>query len=294
MPIDINHIIARLDQIPTLPIVSRHIMTLLGEKDLHLGKLSRLIEKDQALAVKILKVANSAFYGTLSKVVSIEHALAVLGLEEVKGILLAFSVQRFFTPDPRDGFDRSRFWRHSVVCSQVAKYLARHFQISGGESLFLSALIHDIGKIVLDHYFHEEFGRILDYISEHGATFTKAEREILGTTHYQVAARLLQQWNFPPQVIYQVFYHHAPWEDEDHPSGSTVIYLADRLTKWAGFTCLETEGGGDVLEFGNSKAMVRITESGFDLDTSVVENLLLQVQELIAEEGESMLDLFGG
>jgi putative nucleotidyltransferase with HDIG domain len=293
MPGNIDHIIARLDQIPTLPIVSRHILDLLGEKDLHLHRLSRLIEKDQSLAVTILKVANSSFYGTLSKVVSIEHALAVLGLAEVRGILLAFSVKRFFTPDLEDGFDRSRFWRHSVVCSQVARYLATHFQVGGDETLFLSGLIHDIGKVVLDQYFHEEFSRILEYISEQGGTFTRAEKAILGITHYQVAAKLLQRWNFPPQVVYQVFYHHAPWEDVNHPSGSTLIYLADRLTKWAGFPCLETERCGDVQEFGNSKAMVRIAEGGFDLDTAVTETLLLQVQELIAEEGEDMLNLFG-
>jgi putative nucleotidyltransferase with HDIG domain len=293
MPADIERMIARLEQIPTLPIVSQHIVNLLGEEDLNLGKLTRLIEKDQALAVKILKVANSPFYGTLSRVVSIEHALAVLGLQEVKGILLAFSVHRFFTPESKDGFDRSRFWRHSVVCSQVAKLLARHFRVGGDDSLFLSALIHDIGKVVLDQYFHREFGQILDTIAQHGVTFTKAEKEILGITHYQVAAKLLQQWNFPSQVTYQIFYHHAPWADENHRSGSTLIYLADRLTKWAGFPCTEAERCGDVEEFGRSKAMNRISESGFDLDTAMTESLLLQVREMIAEEGESMLNLFG-
>ncbi|RLB26741.1 MAG: hypothetical protein DRG71_01445 [Deltaproteobacteria bacterium] len=87
---DLNRLVQRIEQIPTLPIVSQKILLLLSDENVSLPKVASLIERDQALAVKILKVANSAFYGTLSKVSTIDHALVILGIEEVRSILLAF------------------------------------------------------------------------------------------------------------------------------------------------------------------------------------------------------------
>jgi putative nucleotidyltransferase with HDIG domain len=292
MAVSVEEIVARIELIPTLPIVSQHIVRLLGEEDVPLKRVAEVIEKDQSLAVKILKVANSSFYGTLHKISSIDHALAMLGTEEVRAVLLSYSVYRFFPRDPSDGFDRTRFWRHSVVCSQVAKYVARHFGMKGDDSLFLSSLIHDIGKVVLDHYFQEDFLKILDRVSGDGELFTKVEKEILGTTHYQVAAKLLQQWGFPKKVLFQVFYHHAPWADRNDGSGSTLIYLADQLTKMAGYACLENEKYPDVGTFTESRAFDFLNNSGFDLDRGSVERLLRQIEEFIAMERDNMLGFF--
>ena len=105
----LDTLIQKVDQIPTLPIVSNQIMGLLSDEDVSIKKVAGLIEKDQALAVKILKIANSAFYGTLSKVSTIDHALVILGIGEVRGILLAFSIRNFFSDNTDDGFDRARF-----------------------------------------------------------------------------------------------------------------------------------------------------------------------------------------
>ncbi|MBN1106347.1 MAG: HDOD domain-containing protein [Deltaproteobacteria bacterium] len=288
----VEKIIARIEQIPTLPVVSQHIVRLLGEDDVPLKRVAEIIEKDQSLAVKILKAANSSFYGTLHKISSIDHALAMLGTEEVRAILLSSSVYRFFYRDSGDRFDRTRFWRHSVVCSQVAKYLARHFRMKGDDSLFLSGLIHDIGKVVLDQYFQEDFLKITARVSGDGETFTQVEKEILGTTHYQVAAKLLQQWGFPNKLVFQVFYHHAPWADRNDGVGSTLVYLADQLTKMAGYACLENEKYPDVGIFTESRAFDFLNNSGFDLDRGSVERLLGQIEQFIAMEGENMLRLF--
>ena len=215
---NIERFIKRVEEIPTLPIVSQKILPLLGDENVSLKKIAELIERDQALAVKILKVANSAFYATLSRVSSIDHALVILGLSEVRAILLGFSIHNFFTNSKSNGFDRTRFWKHSIICSQVAKYLARYFKIQADDSLFLAGLIHDMGKVVFDQYFHEEFLEIIDYVSTKHESFSKAEKETLGITHYQVAAKLLQQWKFPEKVVMHVFFHHAPWHDKNYVS----------------------------------------------------------------------------
>jgi len=285
---NIDTFIERIEQIPTLPIVSNQIMTLFSDEDVSLKKVAGLIEKDQALAVKILKIANSAFYGTLSKVSTLDHALIILGIGEVKGILLAFSIHNFFSESTDEGFDRTRFWKHSVICSQVAKYLVRHFNVQKDDTLFLSGLIHDMGKVVFDTYFHEEFLEITDYVSSNHENFSKAEKDVLGITHYQVAAELLKRWKFPDRVIMNVFYHHAPWHDKNYVTGSIIIYLANIFTKLAGYPCLPSEKKTQISQFADPKVLDFIAQSGFDLDHNAIEKIVHQIREYVSAEGQDV------
>jgi putative nucleotidyltransferase with HDIG domain len=285
---NIDAFIEKIEQIPTLPIVSNQIMTLFSDEDVSLKKVAGLIEKDQALAVKILKIANSAFYGTLSKVSTLDHALVILGIGEVKGILLAFSIYNFFSESTDEGFDRTRFWKHSVICSQVAKYLVRHFNVQKDDTLFLSGLIHDMGKVVFDTYFHEEFLEITDYVSSNHENFSKAEKHLLGITHYQVAAELLKRWKFPDRVIMNVFYHHAPWHDKNYVTGSIIIYLANIFTKLAGYPCLPSEKKTEISQFADPKVLDFIAQSGFDLDHNAIGKIVHQIGEYVSAEGQDV------
>ncbi len=289
---NLEHYTREIERIPTIPVISKEVLALLSDENVSIKKLAQVIEKDQSMTVRILRIANSAFYGTLSRVSSIDHALVILGIAEIKSILMAFSIRDFFRNARGNSFDRNRFWKHAVICSQVAKYLARYFKIPSDETLFLSGLIHDMGKVVFDQYFHEEFVKIVDFVNENHVTFSEAEKQVIGVTHYQVAAKLLQQWQFPQKVVMQVFYHHAPWHDTGESIGSITVYLANLLTKMAGYTCLEGEKKIELSQFASSKAMRFIVKSGFDLDASSLEKLVLQIQDFITTERDSVLSIF--
>ncbi len=287
-----DKLIQKIEQIPTIPMVSQRIMEIAGDEEAPFKDFVRIIEKDQALAAKILRVANSAFYGFLSRVSSLEHALVILGINEVKSIVLGCSVYNFFSHGQNDAFDRTRFWKHAITCSQVAKLLGTHFNTRNGDSLFLSGLIHDIGKVVLDQYFHEDFLQIIEYVSLTKTTFSKAEKKILGTTHDQIAAKLLKQWRFPDEVIMQVLYHHAPWHDKNYRTNSIIIYLANVLTKLAGHPCHPDEKQIDLHEFANSSEVDFIIRSGFDLDYETTKKLISDIQEFILVEANNVMRLF--
>jgi len=280
---NIDQFIETIEQIPTLPIVSSHIMELLNDERITLSKIAGIIEKDQALAVRILKVANSSFYGMLNRVSSIDHALSILGTQEVKGVLLSFSIHNFFSQREGDQFDRTRFWKHSVICSQVAKYLARVFDAAADDTLFLSGLIQ---------YFQDKYGEIIEFVSSHHETFSKAEKHILGVTHYQVAAKLLQQWKLPDKVVHQVFYHHAPWHDRNYSTGSILIFLANQFTKLAGYPCLTSESQNGLTQLQNANVLMFLGKSGFELDSNGIERLTLQIRDFISLEAENMLRFF--
>jgi putative nucleotidyltransferase with HDIG domain len=282
----IDEIIATIEKIPTLPEVAGEVLAALNEEEVRIDKVTRLIESDPALAAQILKVANSPFSGTISTVSSVGHAMVILGLGEVKSLLLVFAVQQFFAESKGEQYLRKRLWNHSMVSGNIARLLARHFHCEADDTLFLSALIHDVGKIVVDQYFHEEFRRIIDYIETNQSTFSKAEKDLLGATHFQIGAKLLQQWSFPRQVIMQVFHHHAPWQEQNFIKGSIVTYLANIFAKMAGYPCLAQEKIIDIDHFAKSKAVHIINKNGFELDRKIMETLLAQIKETLVLEGE--------
>ncbi len=275
----IEAIIKTIETLPPLPDISTSVMTALNSPDVSIIEITELIEKDIALASQILKVANSPAYGAISTISTIQHAIMMLGLNEVRSLLLAFAVQEFFNQKPEDKTLRNRFWVHSRVCSYTAVLLAHHFKQPDTSSFFLTGLIHDIGKLVLDQFMHEEFQQIISYTSKQGCTFREAEKKIIGASHYQIGGKLLQQWNFPKQVTTQVFRHHTPWQDQDYTEGSFIIFMADILTKIAGFPCLTDEREFTIEEFCKSKALHIINKNGFIIDCDLLQTFIVQIQE---------------
>lgn len=285
----LEKLILQINEIPTLPIVSQRIMEVAGNSNASFKEVARLIEQDQSLATKILRVANSPFYGILGRVDSIDHALAILGTKEVEAIVIGASVYSFFSDGEGKAFDRKRFWRHSIVCSQISKMLASHFNIHSNESIFLAGLIHDIGKVVIDQYLHADFLAIVNNVTTKHITFSAAEKIVLGTTHYQVAAKLLERWKFPKKVVTQVLYHHAPWYDRDEESGSILIYLANILTKMSGYACHPEERQLDLDEFCQSPQAAYVSKNGFEINRDAIQKLLTHIHESIASDNGGML-----
>jgi HD-like signal output (HDOD) protein len=288
----VDAIIQRIEKIPTLPIVCQKAMELMADEHSTLKQIGSLIEQDQSLMVKLLRITNSAFYGLLNRVNTVEHALVILGIEEVRKLILGMSIYNFFSDDKGSTMDRTRLWKHAIVCSQVAKFLGKYFKAGDDDSLFLAGLVHDVGKIIFDQYFHEAFLDIIDNVSSRHLTFSKAEKAILGTTHYHVAAKLFQQWKFPKNIIFQVFYHHAPWHDQSYETGSTIIYLANILTKIVGYPCHPEEQQIDVDAFVNSQEMQFINKSGFQLEATEFKNLTHKIEEYLESESDNVLKLF--
>lgn len=291
---DLRRILLAIEEIPALPEISRQVEALLDDDRVPLGKLAEVIEKDVALAVRIVKFANSPFYGTLSRVSSIDHALAILGLREVRAILMAVSVSRVFpAAKGSKDFDRAGFWRHSVATSQIAKYLARQFRVGREDTLFFAGLIHDLGKLVLDEYLHSRFQAIIRTVVQQHTTFSKAEKETVGVAHYHIAAKLLQKWQFPVNILMPIFFHHAPWHDRNTGLLSTTLYLANILAKMAGCHTMTGEETLDPASFLKSPGFQHVVKSGFDLDRSSLAGLLANIRQMLAAGGDELLGVVG-
>jgi putative nucleotidyltransferase with HDIG domain len=222
----------RLDgipDIPTLPVVALKVNRMLQDYDVSIDKLSKTMEKDQAIVSKILKLVNSAFYGFRSKTISsLSHAVIMLGFNAVRNATLSVSVINAFSGKKTfEGFDITDFWRHSVAVAVTGRYLAEQTRLEPSENCFVAGLLHDIGKVVLSQYFQELFGQVLASVQENGLSFYETEKRILPVNHAQIGAHLTRKWQLPVILVDAIGYHHTIAESASNLNLLRITHVAD-------------------------------------------------------------------
>ena len=230
---DIISLIGDLDSLPTLPHVASQVMDLTMSSKASVRDISKILEGDPSLTSKVLKVANSAFYGLKQQVNSLELALVVLGMGEIGHLVMSVSVFSAFPDIPgKQSFDREGFWIHSSGCGHFARILAKKLDepMLGGE-VFVGGLLHDIGKILLDEKRHDVFTDIFNRAINEDRSLYDVEKEVLGFTHAEVGLVLAQMWNLPVSIQEAIAYHHTPEQAEKAPFTVSIVRVADLFCK---------------------------------------------------------------
>ncbi len=242
----IIEIIGDLDSLPTLPHVAAQVMELSMSSKSSVREIAKILETDPALTSKVLKVANSAFYGLKQQVNSLELALVVLGMGEVSHLVMSISVFSAFPDIPgKKTFNREQFWVHSAGCGHFARVIARRLgepALSG--EVFVGGLLHDIGKVVLDEKAHDVFTDIFTQAQEEDRAIYEVEKERLGFTHEEVGLVLAQKWNLPLSLQEAISLHHHPEDAEKAQFTVAVVRMADLFCK-----ANEIGYGGDTKGF---------------------------------------------
>lgn len=224
-----------LDQIsglPTLPAVISQVTKLMQNPRVSANEVGQAISNDQALATKILKVVNSSFYGFPSRITTITHAIVILGFNSIRATALSASVfQTFGKSDKESSFNREAFWKHSIAVGAAAKILAKKMQMKEIEETFLAGLMHDLGKVVLDQFMHEQFEEIIAYVKTNNCIISNAERAVIGVTHADIGMWLAQKWNLNQEFIYIIGNHHSPTSASDYFKINSIIHVADILIR---------------------------------------------------------------
>jgi HD-like signal output (HDOD) protein len=227
-------IIDTLEQIgslPTIPLAAQHAMTLARDERSSMRQIAEVISQDQALAARVLKTVNSAFYGLRQSVGTLPLALTILGVREIMNLVLSISILSAFPESPdRELFSQRALWRASARCAHAAKELAHAVGLGRlASEAFLSALVHDIGLIVLDQHFRDEFTAVLRGVQRDGLDPLVAETKILGTTHASIGAWLAERWLFPKPLVEAIAYHHCPSESSWEPPLPALVYLSELI-----------------------------------------------------------------
>lgn len=231
----IIHRIEEARDLPTLPRVATEVLALAGRSETSVRQIGRLVEKDPVLAARVLGVVNSAFYALPQRVTSVNLALAMLGMKRLRNLVAGIAVLRSFPAEPgKPHFDRERFWEHCVGCGMTARLVASKLGLSFDEEEFVGGLTHDLGKLMLDHYFHAEFLEVLDLAAREHIPTHVAEQRLLGINHAEVGAWLAEKWNLPPSLMAVIRYHHEPAAAPGAPPLVALIHFADLLCKAKG------------------------------------------------------------
>jgi HD-like signal output (HDOD) protein len=224
----------RVDQdLPTIPVVLSRIMHLTTSDNTSIRDLIEVLNQDQALTARMLRVANSVYYSLREKVTTLERAVVVLGFDMVRSLAVGASFIRYFTPRSKhSGFDLNAFWTHTTAVGVFSENLAREFRFTEPADAFTAGILHDIGKLFLLIYFQEDFERTLNRLSGGRLDFFEAEMAEHGLDHAGVAGFFLEHWRIPSTLTSPIRCHHGPLPPGPEAGLAAVIGLADYAARY--------------------------------------------------------------
>ena len=231
-PPDLDRVISRVDDLPTLPRTVLRITELVNDPQSSARDLARVITDDQVLAARLLKLVNSSFYGFPQRISTITGAIVLLGFDAIRSLLLTTSVFDLFSNRKKASLIRQeQFWDHSLGCAVGAKVIGNYVRYDKVEELFVCGLLHDIGKIVEMIFLQQAFKEINHLVKEENILMIVAEEKILGFGHPLVGKLLAERWNLPPKLSAVILHHHRPSEAGRFVQEAAIVHLADILSR---------------------------------------------------------------
>ncbi len=237
--------------------------------------IGNILTKDPSLVSRLLALSNSAFYGFSRRVETIPNAIQLLGLKQIRDLVMATAVMDSFIGISSDLLDMNDFWIHSISCGVAAASLAQEKSDPNPERYFVGGLLHDIGRLAMLIKMPEEMSIVLTQHRETKILTHLIEQDILGFNHAIVGGRLIEQWRLPIGLGEMVKHHHTPEKSTSASFETAIIHLADILVH-----ALELGNSGETIVPSFSPlAWERI---GMDLNhlDKVMENTLDRTEQL--------------
>ncbi len=212
-----------LERLPAIPKVVHEAWKLTEKKDVSPTKISEVIGKDMTLSAKVLRLVNSPFYGFPNRIGSLKHAIVLLGIDVIRGLLISTVVFGEITPEIE------ALWYHACDCATTAGIVAKVLNIKEKDEMTVAGLLHDMGKVVIKNYFPEFAAKIEAVKRQRHCTDYEAEMEVLGLAHDTINEWMVERWHFPLVLKEPLVYHHRVKRAKHYPILAAVIELADML-----------------------------------------------------------------
>jgi putative nucleotidyltransferase with HDIG domain len=242
--------LTRLPSLPSVPAVVTQIMRLADDPRSSSSDFERVIRTDPALSAKVLRTVNSAYYGLASsEVTSLRRAISLLGMATVKSITLGVAFRGMFgTQIKASRLNRDAYWCHSLAVAAGAKTIAAIKQPGSVEEAFMAGLLHDIGKLIIDHLAPEAMEMIIQRVRDDEVPMYVAEQDLLGCDHAEIGDAAAEKWALPSSYRSAIAHHHRPGDqDSSAPEFGTVaaVHMANQLAHEVGFDLDICEPGDD-------------------------------------------------
>lgn len=219
----------KIGELPTVPLIIRELDQLVEDPKTTAADLNKVLSTDPGLGTKVLRLANSPFYGIPRKVTNLTHAISLLGFNVIRNIALsAFMFQMF--DHQRMTFDPEKYWMHCVANGTACRAIGDRLQQAAGEDLFIMGLLHDIGKLVIAQYSDRDYSQIVPKAQASHQKISEVELEALGFNHCHVGAWLARHWQFPAVITDVLENHHTP-EDAQAREVVLMVNYGDTLVR---------------------------------------------------------------
>lgn len=269
--------IERITKLPAMPSLAQKIIQLNADPYAHAEDLAKLVEKDPSMSAQIVRYAQSPFYGYQGNVASVRQAISqVLGYDMVMNIALGVAAARPFKVPAEGPLGLNAFWRHATYSAALTQALCGDVpceQRPRAGIAYLAGLLHNFGFLLLGHLFPEEYAQLHSAVRKTPETpIVTLEQQLLGVTHMELGAWLMEAWNMPQEVLVVQREHHNPGYGGVHANYVHLVALADHLLKGHGI--------GDASH--SDIPAVVLTASGLDEDQvmKVLEQTIESREEL--------------
>lgn len=215
--------VERIESLPTIPPILKKILSIIEDPNVSLNKITEFVSTDPTLTARILKMVNSPVYGFPGRISSISHAMVILGLNAVKGLLLGVSVFEIMQKN------MIGLWEHSLSTAIFARIIAIKKELQSPEEISIAGLLHDIGKVIFIIAFKDEYLKLLESAQIKKQYIYEVERDYFGITHAEIGGIIAQKWHFPSKLIEPIMYHHRPQVSEKFKLETAIVHLSNTL-----------------------------------------------------------------
>ncbi|MBI5095869.1 MAG: HDOD domain-containing protein [Candidatus Hydrogenedentes bacterium] len=243
---NLEHVISKIGDLPAMPEAVGEVLRLTDDPQVGMVRVSEAIQQDPALTAKILKVSNSPYYGMKQYVGTLKLALVILGVREVRNIVLGVSVFDALHNDRTETLLTGQFWTHSFTVAGLAKQLGLRLHLGLQGEDFISGLLHDIGKMVMCRQLGGQYETVFRASGGSSDALCAAERDAFGFNHAEAGAALALYWNLPETLADSLWLHHAQADadlsEARDPKLASLIRVANRaahdgITTGAEYSC---------------------------------------------------------
>jgi putative nucleotidyltransferase with HDIG domain len=223
----------------TLPHIAIKLTKLISDENSTMQDFEKMIKMDPTLVLRILRGANSPYYGLRQKVNSISRAIVVIGFNNLRNMIVTEGLKNLFKDkNSKNAFSRNQLWLHCAAVSICSQMLMERVFGLNGEDAFLCGILHDIGMIVEDQTTPDLFYRACNTFDENPKLITEYEKEIVGTDHCEIGYLLAKDWQLPIEVQEGIQYHHKILEHVSPSSLTGVIQLAEYIVSQLDYTAI--------------------------------------------------------
>jgi len=274
--ITIEDILQRTTDLPSMPAAATAVMREAESSTSSSTSISRHLRQDQALSARVLRLANSSYYGLSRQVSEVGEAVVILGTRTVRHLCLVAASYPWLVRDLK-GYELGpdQLWRHSFATAVSAGVIANHSGSADRDVCFTAGLLHNIGKVALSVWLEGKTSMLQVLAERAGMSFDEVERKALGFDHAQIGEALAEQWNLPSALVQAIRYHHEPNACPIPNSVVDVVHLGDYLATTMGYGL-----GADGLRY-------RVYDESFErlgVPPERLEQIMLEFMEIYERE----------